>query len=93
MDQDLKDQNASDGEQGERAVEDTRIADIETVLAGFDPGSNEIDRRILFEATRLKLFKDEFEDENSSESGDEPPAQDWLALEQENAPNLHSLNT
>ena len=42
------------------------------VLNGFDPGQNEHDRRMLFEVTGMRLFRDEFQDEDSSDlEGDE----------------------
>ena len=33
---------------------------IETVLGGFDPLSDLMDRRLLFEVTGIRLYKDEF---------------------------------
>lgn len=40
------------------------------VLEGFDPSQDAIDRRILFEVTGIRLYKDEF-NESSSEDSDE----------------------
>ena len=45
------------------------------VLTGFDPVSDQMDRRVLFEVTGIRLYKDEFKDQGSSssaESDDEP---------------------
>ena len=43
------------------------------ILQGFNPVQNEQDRRILYEFTGMRLYKDEFRDEASSddEDGDE----------------------
>ena len=37
-------------------------------MDGFDPGNDEWDRRMLFEVTGMRLFKEEFHDQDSSES-------------------------
>ena len=41
---------------------------IEEVLEGFDPVNDHVDRRMLFEVTGIRLYKDEFNDRNSSSS-------------------------
>ena len=42
------------------------------VLSGLDLENNEQDRRILFEVTGMRIFKDEFlEDDSSDSEGDE----------------------
>jgi len=38
------------------------------ILEGFDPENDKMDRRILYEVTGLSLIKDEFLDEDSSDS-------------------------
>ena len=65
----------------ERAKDDTIDPDPAAVTArlheGFDPESSEKDRLILYEVTGLRLFLNEFLDEDSSDSdkGDPP---DWI---------------
>ena len=44
---------------------------ISKVLIGFDPDINPIDRRILYEVTRMRLHEDEFHDQSSSNSDDD----------------------
>ena len=44
------------------------------MLDGFDPANDPIDRRMLFEVTGIRLYKDEFNGQDSSSSassGDE----------------------
>jgi len=38
------------------------------VLDGFDPINNEVDRRMLFEVTGMRLRNSEFQDDSSSDS-------------------------
>ena len=47
--------------------DDKTTNDIGKILDGFDPVKYEVDRRILFEATRLRLYHDEFRGEDSSD--------------------------
>ena len=55
--------------------EQAASADLEAVaqkiLAGFDPESDKMDRRLLYEITGLRLATDEFRDDDSSNSDDE----------------------
>ena len=44
---------------------------VEKVLNGFDPASNDQDRRILFDVTGMRLDKDDFSGEVGSDSDDE----------------------
>jgi len=41
------------------------------VVDGFDPLTSVEDRRILFEVTGMRLYRDEFRDQNSSDESDE----------------------
>ena len=50
------------------AEEPTAEKKIETVLSGFDPGSDLTDRRLLYEVTGIRLYKEEFNDHDSSSS-------------------------
>ena len=38
------------------------------MLEGFDPVNDPMDRRVLFEVTGIRLYKDEFKDHDSSSS-------------------------
>ena len=49
---------------------------IETLLKKFEPETDPLDRRILYEITRMRLHEDEFRDEDSSDSSQEPPDDD-----------------
>ena len=40
-------------------------------MEGFDPKNNAQDRRMLFEVTGMRLFRDEFQQEDSSDSDEE----------------------
>ena len=45
---------------------------VTKILSGFDLGNNEQDRRMLFEVTGMRIFRDEFLEMDSSDSeGDE----------------------
>ena len=46
------------------------------ILDGFDPENDKMDRRILYEVTGLLLNKDEFFDDDSSDSDKELPLED-----------------
>ena len=46
------------------------------IMEGFDPENDKMDRRILYEVTGLALIKDEFLDEDSSDSDEELPLED-----------------
>ena len=48
------------------------------ILDGFDPDNDKMDRRILYEVTGLTLIKDEFIDDDSSDSDGESLAQDLM---------------
>ena len=50
------------------AEEPTAEEKIRKVLEGFDPINNPMDRRMLFEVTGIRLYKDEFKDQDSSSS-------------------------
>ena len=43
------------------------------VLDGFDPEASEKDRLILYEVSGLRLYLDEFQDSDSSDSDGDPP--------------------
>ena len=49
---------------------------IETVLSGFDPVSDLTDRRLLYEVTGIRLFKEEFNDRDSSSSASSDDGRD-----------------
>ena len=40
------------------------------MLEGFEPISDKLDRRLLYEVTALELFENEFKGEDSSDSDD-----------------------
>ena len=40
------------------------------MLEGFEPVSDKLDRRLLYEVTALELFENEFKGEDSSDSDD-----------------------
>ena len=40
------------------------------MLKGFEPFSDKLDRRLLYEVTALELFENEFKGEDSSDSDD-----------------------
>ena len=42
--------------------------EVPKVLSGFDPENNVQDRRTLFEVTGMRIFRDEFLEEDSSDS-------------------------
>ena len=52
----------------ERTEPDDPEVLAQTILKGFDPENDQMDRRILFEVTGLTLNKDEFLGEDSSGS-------------------------
>ena len=62
------------------------VQDICKVIDGFNPETNDNDRRLLYEVTGLRLYQDEYIDEDSSASDDESmlpegynnPALDYL---------------
>ena len=56
------------GGQQQEAEEPTAEKKMETVLNGFDPVSDLTDRRLLYEVTGIRLYKDEFNDYDSSGS-------------------------
>ncbi len=43
------------------------------LLKNFEPENDTLDRRILYEITRVRLNEDEFKDADSSDSSQEPP--------------------
>ena len=45
--------------------------EINKILDGFDPENNEQDRRILYEVMGMRLYRDEFKDRSSSDSGED----------------------
>ena len=49
---------------------------VQKILEGFDPENDKMDRRILYEVTGLALIKDEFLDDDSSDSDKELPLED-----------------
>ena len=52
------------------------------MLSGFDPVSDQMDRRVLFEVTGIRLYKDEFKDQESSSSANSDDENDWGTKEQ-----------
>ena len=42
------------------------------MLDGFSPKLSEVDRRLLYEVTGLRLYADEFRDEESSDDDGDP---------------------
>jgi len=48
-------------------LETETTANLEALLDGFDPVASDKDRRILFEVTAQRLYKDEFLDDDSSD--------------------------
>lgn len=50
---------------------------IEKLLQNFEPETDPLDRRILYEVTKMRLNQDEFKDQSdSSDSSQEPPDDD-----------------
>ena len=52
-------------------------------MTGFDPSENEQDRRILYDVTRMRINKAEFDEETSEESessGDSSEEEDQFAF-------------
>ena len=46
------------------------------LLKKFEPENDPLDRRILYEVTRMRLNEDDFKDEDSSDSSQDPPDSD-----------------
>ena len=70
-DQDILKPKKESSKRGQESKEEkARI--IDELLDGFEPlgdtSLNELDRRLLFEVAGLELFKDEFKDDDSSDS-------------------------
>ncbi len=52
---------------------------IEKLLNNFEPETDPLDRRLLYEVTKMRLNEDEFRGEDSSDSSQEPPDDDTQA--------------
>ena len=72
---------AQHGQQKE-AEEPTMEKKIETVLEGFDPVNDSMDRRMLYDVTGIRLYKDEFNDRDSSSSANSGDEQDQGSRQQ-----------
>ena len=48
-------------------MEEEPSVDMDAMLDGFDPEGDVMDRRLLYEVTGLRMYKNEFRDEGSSE--------------------------
>ena len=68
--------------QNRTAEEPTTDKRIETVLKGFDPVNDSMDRRMLFEVTGIRLYKDEFNEDYSSSSTNSEGEQDQGSKQQ-----------
>ena len=51
------------------------------MLEGFDPIENEIDRRLLFEVTGMRLRNNEFHGESSSDSQKDEDSEELLPID------------
>ncbi len=49
---------------------------LEMLLKKFEPETDLLDRRILYEVARMRLNEEEFKDEDSSDSSQDPPDDD-----------------
>jgi len=58
-----------------------------SILDGFNPEDDPIDRRLLFEVTGLRLFAEEFQETGSSdlEEDEEDIAPDWTDPDQDDS--------
>ncbi len=65
---------------------------IEKLLNNFEPETDPLDRRIFYEVTRMRLNEDEFRDEDSSDSSQEPPDHDTQALTSPKVEDVPKLN-
>lgn len=52
------------------------------MLSGFDPVSDQMDRRVLFEITGIRLYKDEFKDQEISSSANTDDENDYGSQQQ-----------
>lgn len=70
-DSDLLEAARSESQFEEQETSEDREALTQKILLGFDPENDRMDRRILYEVTGLTLVKDEFLDDESSDSDEE----------------------
>ena len=63
-----KDIKKAEKEKPQAFVDDDPNTIDKKVLEGFDPINNQLDRRMLFEVTGMRLHSDEFNDNSSSDS-------------------------
>ena len=52
---------------GDKSGKEREEAEMKLMLSKFEPGTNLLDRRILYEVTRMRINQDEFLDEDSSD--------------------------
>ncbi len=72
----INDQDIIEKSEKDDAPDVDTEAVIEKLLKNFEPETDLLDRRILYEVTRMRLNEDEFKDEDSSDSSQEPPDDD-----------------
>ena len=62
--------------------EESKADATKKVLEGFDPLNNEMDRRMMFEVTGMRLRNNEFQDDSSSgSSNDDEAAEELLPID------------
>ena len=62
----------------QRKKNEDEQSQVAKVLDGFDPANNELDRRILYEVTGMRLRSSEFRDEDSSDSSGDQAIEELL---------------
>ncbi len=88
----INDQDIIEKSEKDDAPDVDTEAVIEMLLKNFEPETDLLDRRILYEVTRMRLNEDEFKDEDSSDSSQEPPDDDAHALTSPKVEDVLMLN-